>query len=59
MRRIAVAVASILALAACSLAPPYERPATPAPASFKESPAAEATWFPAAYWFSVILYERE
>ena len=39
---------AVLALGACSLAPPYERPATPAPASFKESPSAGATWFPAA-----------
>jgi NodT family efflux transporter outer membrane factor (OMF) lipoprotein len=44
----AVICAAVLALAGCSLAPPYERPATPAPASFKESPTAEATWFPAA-----------
>jgi NodT family efflux transporter outer membrane factor (OMF) lipoprotein len=38
----------VLALAACSLAPTYERPSTPAPASFKELPGVEATWFPAA-----------
>ncbi|HLX27955.1 MAG TPA: efflux transporter outer membrane subunit [Casimicrobiaceae bacterium] len=43
-----VAVAAIAALAGCSLAPPYERPSTPAPASYKESPSAHATWFPAA-----------
>jgi NodT family efflux transporter outer membrane factor (OMF) lipoprotein len=36
------------ALAACTLAPPYQRPSTPAPAAYKEAPNAEATWFPAA-----------
>jgi NodT family efflux transporter outer membrane factor (OMF) lipoprotein len=46
--RAAAACVVALALAACSLAPPYERPVTPALASFKESPNAEATWFPAA-----------
>jgi NodT family efflux transporter outer membrane factor (OMF) lipoprotein len=48
MSRSLGAVGLAVALAGCSLAPPYERPVTPAPASFKESPAAEATWFPAA-----------
>ena len=41
-------VVAIAALAGCSLAPPYERPSAPAPASYKESPTAQATWFPAA-----------
>jgi len=36
------------ALAACSLAPPYERPSTPEPTAFKEAPVADSTWFPAA-----------
>jgi NodT family efflux transporter outer membrane factor (OMF) lipoprotein len=35
-------------LAACSLAPPYERPSAPAPPADKEAPAADATGFPAA-----------
>jgi NodT family efflux transporter outer membrane factor (OMF) lipoprotein len=35
-------------LAACSLAPPYERPSAPEPPSYKEAPAADSTWFPAA-----------
>ena len=37
-----------VALSACTLAPPYERPSTPAPAAYKEAPAADSTWFPAA-----------
>jgi NodT family efflux transporter outer membrane factor (OMF) lipoprotein len=48
LRRLPLVCLTVVALAACSLAPPYERPSTPAPASFKESPTAEATWFPAA-----------
>jgi len=44
----AVACTLCAALAACSLAPPYERPSTPAPPSYKEAPAADSTWFPAA-----------
>jgi NodT family efflux transporter outer membrane factor (OMF) lipoprotein len=40
--------ATLAGLSACSLAPPYERPATPAPPSYKEAPAADSTWFPAA-----------
>jgi NodT family efflux transporter outer membrane factor (OMF) lipoprotein len=35
-------------LSACTVAPPYHRPETPAPAAFKEAPADAATWFPAA-----------
>lgn len=35
-------------LSACTLAPPYQRPATPAIAGYKEAPAADSTWFPAA-----------
>jgi NodT family efflux transporter outer membrane factor (OMF) lipoprotein len=39
----------VAALAACSTgAPPYAPPTAAAPASFKEAPAADATWFPAA-----------
>ena len=36
------------ALSGCTLAPPYQRPSTPAPAAYKEAPAADSTWFPAA-----------
>jgi len=46
--RIALACVAAIVVSACSLAPPYERPSTPAPPSFRESPSAEATWFPAA-----------
>ena len=48
VRRGAAACALCAALAACSLAPPYERPATPNPPAYKEAPAAGATWLPAA-----------
>ena len=44
----ALSCALAAALCACSLAPPYERPGTPDPAAFKEAPAADSTWFPAA-----------
>ena len=44
----ALCCALVAALCACSLAPPYERPGTPAPPAFKEAPAADSTWFPAA-----------
>jgi NodT family efflux transporter outer membrane factor (OMF) lipoprotein len=46
--RCAAVSALSIALAACSLAPPYQRPGTPEPASYKEAPAAGAPWFPAA-----------
>jgi NodT family efflux transporter outer membrane factor (OMF) lipoprotein len=47
--RLTLAACSLCtALAACSLAPPYERPPAPAPASYKEAPSAGSTWFPAA-----------
>jgi len=39
---------AVATLSACTLAPPYERPSTPAPAAYKEAPAADSTWFPAA-----------
>jgi len=39
---------ALAALSACSLAPPYVRPSTPEPAAYKEAPAADSTWFPAA-----------
>jgi NodT family efflux transporter outer membrane factor (OMF) lipoprotein len=39
----------VAVLAACSTsAPPYAPPTAAAPASFKEAPTADATWFPAA-----------
>ena len=37
-----------LLLAGCSLAPPYERPSVDVPAAFKEAPAADSMWLPAA-----------
>ena len=40
--------AALAALSACTLAPPYERPSTPAPPAYKEAPAVDSTWFPAA-----------
>ena len=37
------------ALSACTLAPPYERPSTPAPPAYKEAPGPDdSTWLPAA-----------
>jgi NodT family efflux transporter outer membrane factor (OMF) lipoprotein len=36
------------ALSACNLAPPYQRPSTPQPPSYKEAPAADSRWLPAA-----------
>jgi len=49
-RRVARACAwtALLALSACNLAPPYQRPGTPQTPAFKETPAADSTWFPAA-----------
>ena len=43
-----VAAAALSLLSACAVGPDYQRPAAAAPASFKEAPAAEAGWFPAA-----------
>ena len=41
--------AALATLSACTtLAPTYERPSVAAPAVFKEAPAADSTWFPAA-----------
>jgi NodT family efflux transporter outer membrane factor (OMF) lipoprotein len=41
--------AALATLSACTtLAPTYERPSAAAPAMFKEAPAADSTWFPAA-----------
>jgi NodT family efflux transporter outer membrane factor (OMF) lipoprotein len=41
--------ALLAALSGCSTtAPPYERPSTAAPIRFKEAPAADSGWFPAA-----------
>jgi NodT family efflux transporter outer membrane factor (OMF) lipoprotein len=47
-RDIAVACVTLLLLAGCSLAPPYERPSVDVPAAFKEAPAADSMWLPAA-----------
>jgi len=44
----ACAWCAVALLAGCSLAPPYERPSAAAPPAFKEAPAADSTWFPAA-----------
>jgi len=43
-----VAAAALSFLSACAVGPDYQRSASAAPASFKEAPAAEAGWFPAA-----------
>jgi NodT family efflux transporter outer membrane factor (OMF) lipoprotein len=40
--------ASLATLSACTLGPAYQRPSTPAPPGYKEAPAADSTWFPAA-----------
>ncbi|MEP7139857.1 MAG: efflux transporter outer membrane subunit [Caldimonas sp.] len=45
----AIALVAPLALAACSVAPVYQRPDAPVSAGYKEAPVAGgATWFPAA-----------
>jgi NodT family efflux transporter outer membrane factor (OMF) lipoprotein len=41
-------LASVAALSACALGPDYQRPTSAAPTTFKEAPAADAGWFPAA-----------
>ena len=41
-------LAAAALLGACASGPPYQPPSVAAPASFKEAPAADATWFPAA-----------
>jgi len=46
--RYVVGCIALVALAGCNLAPPYERPSTPAPPAFKEAPPVDSTWFPAA-----------
>lgn len=49
LHRSSVALAVSLALAACSVAPIYQRPDAPTSPTFKEAPVAGgATWFPAA-----------
>jgi NodT family efflux transporter outer membrane factor (OMF) lipoprotein len=40
--------ASLATLSACTLGPAYQRPSTPEPPAYKEAPAADSTWFPAA-----------
>jgi NodT family efflux transporter outer membrane factor (OMF) lipoprotein len=41
-------LAAVATLSACTLAPPYQRPTTPAVAGYKEAPASDSGWFPAA-----------
>lgn len=40
--------AMLAALSACTTGPAYVRPSAAAPAAFREAPAADSTWFPAA-----------
>ncbi|MDQ2915690.1 MAG: efflux transporter outer membrane subunit [Pseudomonadota bacterium] len=40
--------AALATLSACTLGPAYQRSSAAAPAAYKEAPAADATWFPAA-----------
>ncbi len=42
------ALLAVMLTACASTPPPYAPPSAAAPASFKEAPAADATWFPAA-----------
>ena len=44
----ALTVAMVAALSACAVGPDYQRPAAASPTAFKEAPAADAGWFPAA-----------
>ena len=48
MKIFAVSILAVLGLTACNTAPVYERPGTPAPPTFKEAPAPDSNWFPAA-----------
>ncbi|HET6600013.1 MAG TPA: RND transporter, partial [Burkholderiaceae bacterium] len=41
-------VAMAAALSGCAIGPDYQRPSAPAPTAYKEAPAAEAGWLPAA-----------
>ncbi len=43
-----VAIVVAFLVAGCSVGPDYVRPTAPAPAAFKEAPAAPAGWYPAA-----------
>ena len=47
-RRVVWAMVGVLAIAGCAVGPDYQRPSAASPASYKEAPAAEAGWFPAA-----------
>ncbi|MEP7298938.1 MAG: efflux transporter outer membrane subunit [Burkholderiales bacterium] len=48
LARSALALAAAAGLSACTVGPDYERPTAAWPAAFKEAPAADAGWFPAA-----------
>jgi outer membrane protein TolC len=39
---------TLAGLAACTIGPAYERPSAAAPVGYKEAPAADSNWFPAA-----------
>jgi NodT family efflux transporter outer membrane factor (OMF) lipoprotein len=41
-------IAAVALLSACASGPDYQRPSAATPAEFKEAPAADAGWFPAA-----------
>jgi len=44
----AMITAAALLMSACAVGPDYQRPATPTFGAYKEAPAADAGWFPAA-----------
>jgi NodT family efflux transporter outer membrane factor (OMF) lipoprotein len=41
-------IVAMAALSGCAVGPDYERPSAPVPTAYKEAPAAEAGWLPAA-----------
>jgi NodT family efflux transporter outer membrane factor (OMF) lipoprotein len=46
--RLAATLAALAILSSCATEPAYRRPGTSVPATFKEAPAADSNWFPAA-----------